>query len=321
MEKIAVTGATGFVGRHLIRRLLSEGHAVRVLTRHIPRARTLFSESVECVEGDLSCEASLKRFLSGAGLVFHLASELKDKTRMQRTNVEGTKNLLDAVAEIRPRKYIHLSSAGVTGQGAHLLIDEETPCHPGNEYEKTKLEAEQYARAFGEDSGVSVSILRPTNVVGEDKDNLNDSFYQLLRQINHNRFFYLGHGQGVSNYVYVKDVVNALIALADAPGPGGQTFIINDRASMADIVEYVKACCHITRRTINLSYRPVLWMSAVISACAPHFVLTPSRVKALYSPYAYSSDKLVTQLGYTFVYGIREGIRRTIRWLNGKGCL
>lgn len=319
---VAVTGGTGFIGRHLVRLLLSQDKSVRVLTRNIPKAKSLLPEVTEYFEGDLADTYQLRRFLSGAEYVFHLASELRDKKLMRRTNVLGTKNILDVLGEIQPRKLIYLSSAGIAGQKKKYMIrDEETPCSPSNEYEQSKWDAEKLVCGFTGQSRIHVSILRPTNVIGEDKDNPEDSFYQLIRQIKKRRFFYIRQGRGVANYVYVEDVVQALLILSESDAANGQTYIINDQSTMRDIVEHIKMCCHLAGRTMSFPYLPVLAASKIIHAVYPGFVLSPSRVRALYFPYQYSSQKIEKQLGFRFEYGIKNGISRTIEWLEAKGWL
>jgi dihydroflavonol-4-reductase len=317
----AVTGGTGFIGRHLVRLLLSKDKSVRVLTRDIRKAKSLLPETIEYFEGDLSDTQQLSRFLSGTEYVFHLASELKDKRLMYKTNVLGTKNILDVLKETQPKKFIYLSSAGVTGQKKYRIINEETPCNPSSEYERSKWEAEESVREFAAGSDIPVAILRPTNVIGEDKDNPEDSFYQLIRQIKKNRFFHIEQGRGAANYVYVGDVVQALCILSESDAANGGVYIINDQSSMRDIVEHIKTCCHIDSPTVSLAYLPVLAVSTVVHAFYPGFVLSPSRVKALHSPYQFSSQKIEKQLGFRFEYGIKNGLKRTIEWLEGKGWL
>jgi nucleoside-diphosphate-sugar epimerase len=94
---VAVTGGTGFIGRHLVTGLLAEGFAVRVLTRRPDNAEKIWPQDlVEPVAGGLEDTDSLKHLVDGASLVFHLAGEIRDETRFQSVNSEGTKNLLEA---------------------------------------------------------------------------------------------------------------------------------------------------------------------------------------------------------------------------------
>ena len=158
-----VTGGTGVVGRKIVSRLLAQGYRVRVLSRMGAGS----DGRVEYFHGGLQDEDVLKRFVSGTRLVFHCAAELNDASRMWEVNVEGTRRLLRLVAESDCRYFCHLSSAGVVGRTNVKWVDEETPCDPQNVYEKSKWAAEQLAaQGLGR---CSVVILRPTNVIDEDK--------------------------------------------------------------------------------------------------------------------------------------------------------
>lgn len=304
-----------------MRLLLSKNKSVRVLTRDIHKAKSFLPEAIEYFEGDLSDTQQLSRFLSGAEYVFHLASELRNKGLMRKTNVLGTKNILGVLQVTQPKKFIYLSSAGVTGPKKYQIINEETPCYPSNEYEQSKWDAEKLVLGFTGQSRTYVSILRPTNVIGEGKENPEDSFYQLIRQIKKNRFFYIGEGRGMANYVYVGDVSQALTILSESDNANGKTYIINDQSSMRDIVEHIKTCCHISGQTLSLPYLPVLTASTFVHAFYPGFVLSPSRVRALHSPYQYSSQKIEKHLGFKLEFGIKNGLKRTIEWLKCKGWL
>jgi nucleoside-diphosphate-sugar epimerase len=151
----------GMIGSRVTRNLVDRGFSVRVLTR-----RRCDLPNVEIFRSSLSDEHQLDKFVSGAEMIFHCAAELYDESRMQETNVAGTRRLIDLASRHKVRFFCHLSSAGVIGKVDQQIVDESTPCRPQNAYEKSKLEAE---RLF--DTGIDgckVVILRPTNVVDHD---------------------------------------------------------------------------------------------------------------------------------------------------------
>lgn len=159
----SVTGGSGMVGRRIVRRLVAEGHEVRVLSRDEAGA----GGGVKYFRGGLQDEEVLRRFVSGAHMVFHCASELNIEPRMWEVNVRGTERLLRLVGQGSSRYFCYLSSAGVVGRTKVEWVDEETPCAPQNAYEKSKWAAEQLV-ARGID-GCSVVILRPTNIIDESR--------------------------------------------------------------------------------------------------------------------------------------------------------
>ena len=319
----SVTGATGFLGRHLVEYLLRRDLRVKILTRNVAAIPPDFlKQGVLVVEGKLSDRDALASFILDANWVFHLAAEIKRPELMNTTNVDGTKNLLEAIREFPINRFIYLSSAGVYGQNCPIFIDEKSPCKPLNPYEKTKFEAELMVWDYFRNFKVPVSVLRPTNIFGEGKDNPADSFYRLLKAIKQQKYFLLNRGEGIANYIYVKDVASALIALAENEKALGECFLINDETTIEDFSEKAKECLGVSYKNFSMSFKPVLYASSFLSRLVPcGCPLTPARVRALCSPHHYSSRKIREQLGFTYVYGLSEGLKRTVLWLEAKGWL
>ncbi|MFH0995365.1 MAG: NAD-dependent epimerase/dehydratase family protein [Pseudomonadota bacterium] len=161
--KACITGASGLVGRHIFRKLLSKGYQVRVLSRN----RSCFDIDAELFSGDIRDIDILMSFLSDADVVFHCAAELNDRSSMWDENVNGTKALLNAAMKVGIKRICFLSSAGVTGTCNVKWADESTACSSRDDYEKSKYAAEQIV--VKGIPGCSIVILRPTNIVDENK--------------------------------------------------------------------------------------------------------------------------------------------------------
>lgn len=154
-----VTGASGLIGLRIVRWLIAHGFVVRVLSRKWLKQVS----GVEVFEGSLLDDCLLARFLCGADFVFHCAAELKNDAEMWRTNVEGTEKLLGAAERSKVVFFCNLSSVGVIGKTACISVDESTPCAPQNDYERSKLAAEQIVLCSRKIH--RIVVLRPTNVV------------------------------------------------------------------------------------------------------------------------------------------------------------
>ena len=169
---ILLTGGTGFVGRHLARQLLAEGRPVRVLSR--TPGRVELPDAVAWVQGDLNDAASLRAALRDVDTVVHAGAVLSDgpahDTALERVNIEGTQALARATREAGVSRFIHMSSAGVYGDGSSATPHRETdrPA-PGNAYERSKLSAEHALVAALEGSPVHWTILRPQGLYGPDR--------------------------------------------------------------------------------------------------------------------------------------------------------
>lgn len=161
-----VTGGRGMVGQRIVRRLISDGYTVRVLSRG-----AAFSDNrVEHYRGGLDDKRVLRSFVSCARMLFHCAAELNNEAQMWAVNVKGTESLLNEIKETDIRYLCYLSSAGVVGRTNLKWVNEDTPCDPQNTYEKSKWAAEKLVAKGIE--GCSVVILRPTDVISEDKPGL-----------------------------------------------------------------------------------------------------------------------------------------------------
>jgi dihydroflavonol-4-reductase len=172
--KCFVTGATGFLGSHVARQLLSRGAELRLLVRPTSRLDNIVDLPAERVVGDLRDLESLKRGMSGCEFVFHVAADYRLWTRngqeLYDSNVEGTRNVLAAARDSGVRRVIYTSSVATMGFGNNgRLTDEKTPVTLSNmigDYKRSKFMAEQLVIEAGR-GGQNVVIVNPTTPIGE----------------------------------------------------------------------------------------------------------------------------------------------------------
>ena len=166
MKPTLVTGATGFIGWHVARKLIERGHTVRALARPGSKVREL--EEVETIAGDLRDPDSLTRAVRGCGIVFHLAADYrlwaKHPGELYRSNVDGTRALLEAARKAGVERFVYTSTVGCIG-----AADENSPVtieEMKGAYKRSKFQAEQIALEFAH-SGFPVVIVNPTAPVGD----------------------------------------------------------------------------------------------------------------------------------------------------------
>ena len=172
--KCFVTGATGFLGSHVARQLLSQGAQLRLLVRPTSRIDNIADLPAERVVGDLRDLESLKRGMSGCEFVFHVAADYRLWTRngqeLYDSNVEGTRNVLAAARDSGVRRVVYTSSVATMGFGNNgRLTDEKTPVTLSNmigDYKRSKFMAEQLVIEAGR-GGQNVVIVNPTTPIGE----------------------------------------------------------------------------------------------------------------------------------------------------------
>jgi len=201
--KIAcVTGASGMVGRRIVEQLIQKGFAVRALTRQ----KWFALKGVDVFAGDLEDEEILRKFVSGAGYMYHCAAELRDESKMWKVNVKGTQRIIEVTENSTINHFLYLSSAGVVGVTNIKDVNENTPCNPVTTYERTKWEAEKIvARGI---NGCSVVILRPTNIIDNNQVGMLDA--TITNNVISRLTQYVRGGE-CAHVVHAKDVAKAAV--------------------------------------------------------------------------------------------------------------
>ena len=218
MLKVAITGASGFIGRQLVSEHLARGDKVNILSRR----DVSFPKEVCCYVGDIARDLP-HGFPGDADILYHCAAELKDPGRMTETNVLGTRRLVDA-ADGRIGRWVQLSSVGVYGQHREGLIDEAWPISPDNDYERTKATADQIVQERACKGAFGLVTLRPSIVFGRGMPNR--SLLQLGAVIERGLFFFVGPAGASANYVPAPSVVSALVLCGTHPAATGNPYAL-----------------------------------------------------------------------------------------------
>lgn len=235
MQKLLVTGGAGFIGSHLVHRLLKDKHEVRVLDNFATGKKQNLSpigNEIELVEGDIRDLAACQKACQRVDTVFHLGAlgsvprSIADPGTSNAVNVGGTLNLLIAAREAGVRRFVFSSSSSVYGDTPTLPKYEAMRPSPRSPYAVTKLAAEEYCRAFHLTYGLETVALRYFNVFGPRQDP--NSAYaaaipRFLKAISSGeRPVIFGDGQQSRDFTYVDNVVEANLLAAAAVGVGGE---------------------------------------------------------------------------------------------------
>jgi polyketide synthase len=228
MSRVLVTGATGFIGRHLTERLVGDGKSVRVLCRpqSIAKLPSKLRDAVEIIPGDLRDKEAVQLALKDISKVFHCAGHVSDwgsEATFSSTNTEGTRNLLQASARVD--RFVHLSSIAVFGVPSPPYFDDDSPYGAGTDpYSKTKIEGEKIAFDFFHREGRPVTVLRPPVVYGRHGTWAEEP----MDMIRKHKMFLIGGGKGTCHPCFVDNLVDALLLVANHPKAVGQAYIVGD---------------------------------------------------------------------------------------------
>jgi dihydroflavonol-4-reductase len=318
----AVTGATGFIGSHLIDSLLERGWKIRILRHFRPPHRS----EVEIFTGRIDQVQDLMPFCEGADFVFHLASAmgsaLIEEREFYRINVEGTKALLEAARRSGVKHFLQVSSAGVLGAVPEgVVADEDYPPHPLTLYDRTKWLAEKLALEAARD-GLDVVVVRPGWVYGP-RDRRT---FKLIRAIKRGFFFMAGNGQGRQTPVWIGDLVQGLL-LAAEKGRTGEIYHLAGREILRvkEMAREIASACQVKFRPLPLPVFPLklaaycldrlgLWLGREMP-------LNSSRLSFFLHSKPLAIDKAWKELGYSPAVNFSQGIIQAVRWYQEQSWL
>lgn len=243
--KIAISGSSSFIIKAFLLNYPIKSGQLRILSRKA--SNTL--EDAEQFTADLGeKDSNLSGFFDEVGLFIHAAAEINNQQLMHKTNVLGTKALLDELLKSRnnrsfPVHWIQLSSCGAYGQNLEnnqlaRFIDESTPNNPNGEYECTKTDADEIIINFGrQHDWFNYTIIRPTIVFGQGmKSSL---ILRIAKLIKHGLFFYVGHKDAIINLVHVNDVAKVISLAALNENAYNNIFIISNDCRLEDFVNTI----------------------------------------------------------------------------------
>jgi len=232
-----VTGASGFIGWHIARLLGERGHKVRALVRPASKLRELDAETVT---GDLREAVSLDRAVVGCGLVFHVAADYRlwarDQRELYESNVEGTRNLLEAARRAGVERVVYTSTVGCIGVPKDGLVDETQPVRleeMAGAYKRSKFLAERVALDFAA-SGFPVVVVNPTAPVGDHDVKPTPTGKIVLDFLKGALPAFIDTGL---NLVDVRDTAEAHLLAAERGRPGERYIVGSENLTLAEILQ------------------------------------------------------------------------------------
>lgn len=325
--KVLVTGATGFTGGHLARHLVARGDQVRALVRDAGKARDLAEAGVELVHGDLARRDDLNAAVTGVEVVYHVAALYRQaglpESAYRRVNAESAGWIVRAAAAAGARRVVHCSTVGVHGDIERPPASESAPLRPGDIYQVTKLEGERLAQQAAVDTGIELTIVRPSGIYGPGDRRL----LKLFRGVARRRFVVLGDGEIFYHLTHVDDLVEGFRLSGTAPGAAGRVYILagGEVTTLNELVQIIAEVARVPPPRLHLPVWPFWAAGAVCEAvCAP-FGLEPPlyrrRVDFFTKSRAFDITRARAELGFAPRIDLRTGIGATLDWYRRAGWL
>ena len=321
--KVLVTGASGFIGHHLIERLRQDGCTVRALV-HEARRRGDWPADVEVAVGDVRDPQAMKATAAGCDTVYHLAGKTHaltevrgDEDAYRAINTDGTRHVLEGSVAGGAGAFILFSSVKAMGEGGSRCLDESFDSPPEMPYGRSKLESERAVLEIGRRTGLHVTCLRLPLVYGPgNKGNL----FRMIAAIDRGVFPPLPEFSNRRSMVHVTDVVRAAVLAAGATSASGQCYIVTDGRAYSTR-ELYELICRALGKPIPFWHVP-RWMlktlgkvgDAIGQVSGKRFLFDSEALDKLIGSAWYSSEKISRELGYRPSTTLEEALPELITW-------
>lgn len=326
MMRAFVTGATGFIGAHIARALLERGGRVRCLVRGSSPGTNLDGLDVETVRGDLTDIDSLRRGIEGCEAVYHCAADYRlwvpDPQVMYAVNVEGTRNVMQAAADLDVGRVVYTSTVGALGLHADgRPADETTPVWLDDmvgHYKRSKFLAERVAEEWV-GRGLPVVIVNPSTPVGEMDVKPTATGQMIVDFLNGRMSAYVETGL---NLIDVRDCALGHLLAAERGRVGEKYILGHSNMSLKEILEMLASISGGRAPRIKLPHWVPMTVAAVDSFAAGLLRRTPrlpidgvklSRYKMYFDP-----SKAVSRLGLPQT-PVEQALRRAVNWFRERG--
>lgn len=318
---VFVTGGTGFIGSHVVRKLLDRGDEVVALVRNPEKGKELRDIGADLAEGDLSDEATIRNAMRGCEAVIHGAAVYEvgipkeQREAMYEANVLGTERVLRAALDERIPKVVYISTVGAFGN-THGRVVDETYRHPGADftsyYEETKYKAHEIARRMIDHEGLPCVIVQPGGVYGPDD---HSAIGTQINQFLAGRMPLIAFPDLGFNMVHVDDVATGILLALDE-GKAGEAYVLGGQiTTMREAIETLARVAG-KKAPKRAMPTPVLKAMTPIGPVVGKLMGQPPNLSELISAadgvtYWAKHDKAIEQLGYS-PRGLEQGLRDTL---------
>lgn len=315
MKKVLVTGADGFIGSHLVEKLVQSGYQVKAFVQYnsfgtwgwIDSLPKEIKQQIEIFSGDIRDPYGVKRALEGCDAVLHLAALIAIPYSYHSpdtyidTNIKGTLNILQAARELEIEKVVHTSTSEVYGTAKYVPIDEDHPLQGQSPYSASKIGADQLAISFYSSFNTPVSIIRPFNTYGP-RQSARAVIPTIISQIaSGHDVIKLGALTPTRDFNYVEDTVNGFISILESTASIGEVINIgsNFEISIKDTAETIARV-----------------MKSKVEFITDEIRLRPenSEVERLWASNQKASELLGWKPKYGGIEGFEKGIQKTVDW-------
>lgn len=326
--RVLVTGATGFTGSVLVRKLAQGGARVRAVARASSNLEPFRDLDIEWVRGDVFDPAVVDAAAADVEYVVHIAAAYREAKLSDRdyrnVHVVSTQLLAERAWKISGfKRFVHVSTVGVHGHVENPPADETYRFNPGDIYQRTKAEAEIWLHGFAREKGLPYAVIRPAAIYGPGDRRLLKIFRMATKPV----FVVLGRSKGLYHLVHVDDLTRGLCLAAVHPNALGEAFICGspEAVTIEKIGRIVAKALGRDLRVVRLPVWPFYLAGAVCEAvCRPLRIEPPiyrRRVSFFTKDRSFDTRKIRDRLGFRNRHSDEAGLTETALWYREHGWL
>ena len=308
--KIFITGATGFIGTHLIKRLARTEHPLYCLVRKSSQVRAIEQPGVTLVTGDVTDKNSLFEGMKGCDWVINLANIYSfwepDNQVFKAVNVEGNRNVMECALETGISKMVHVSTGGIYGKPADCPFTEESPVGPVRfcEYFQTKYEGDLITWELYEKKGLPLVVIYPCAVLGSGDPKATGQYIKDL--INRRLPATIFH-DSVLTWVHVRDVAEAIVKAAEKEDNIGEKYLVGKhQMSLKEFNEMVSQISgvrlpmmRLPDSVVTINARLLTWLAGIIKK-PPIWGMSVDQIGVMKEGFIVDGSKVERELGITY---------------------
>ena len=323
-----MTGATGFTGTVLVRKLCATGARVRAIARASSDTSAIADLDVEWIRGDVYDPEVVQKASRGVNYVFSLATAYREGAAgsevFKRVHVDATRLLAERAAKNTSlKRFVHVSTVGVHGHIDDPPADENYRWAPGDAYQETKADAERWITDFAREQKLPITIIRPAAIYGPGDRRLLKLFKMAAKPM----FIVVGRNDTWYHLIHVEDLCDIMILAAVHPDAVNEAFICGnpDAIRVSEIGRVLTDALGKPFRLLRLPAWPLVALAAACEAvCKPLHISPPlykRRVAFFTKDRRFNTRKLHEVLGFTPRYTDEQGLRATATWYLEQGWL
>jgi nucleoside-diphosphate-sugar epimerase len=324
MKKVLITGATGFIGQHIVKANVAKGNRVRALVLPGDAGEAgLKAQGVEVISGDIRDYAAVRGAVGDVDIIFHCAAVVTDwapKKLFWEVTVGGAGNICKAAVEAKVSRLVDISTCDVFGTSEAVVMDESLPLqYWGEPYADSKIDAEKVMRRYHEEQGLPLTMVYPLWVFGEG----DQTFVPLLADAIVKKELIFWRKGAIVWPTYIDNLVDLLMLISEDERAIGNGYLVHDGESTT-LEEFCAGIAQALGVPPIKAYIP--YWSAMAAARLMEFtwklfriqmrpLLTTYTITNLGSRFRFSIDKAERELGWKPRITYREGFRQTMAWL------